>query len=176
MINAALQLLRASGFSPLVTTASAHNEDYCKAAGATHIIDYKTTPYDQLSAALKTLLGETPVSVAYNAIAFGTQAAAFATLAPGGSMVSVVKPDVGERGKDDEQGRRVIWVYGDPSMEDHQAFGKEMYASLTGLLEKGVLKPNKVRILEGGLAAVPGGCDELEKGVSGVKLVVRVRD
>ena len=44
------------------------------------------------------------------------------------------------------------------------------------MLERGEIKPNKVRILEGGLAAVPAGCDELEKGVSGVKLVVRIRE
>ncbi|KZV70273.1 GroES-like protein [Peniophora sp. CONT] len=172
----ALQLLHASGFSPLITTASAQNEDYCKASGATHVVDYKTTPYDQLPTALKPILGDTPISIVYNAIAIGTQAAAFAVLAPGGSMASVVKPDVGVRGKDDEQGRRVIWVYGDVNLEEHKAFGGEMFGSLTGMLERGELKPTKVQVLEGGLGAVPAGCDELEKGVSAVKLVVRVRD
>ena len=43
------------------------------------------------------------------------------------------------------------------------------------MLERGELKPNHVRLLEGGLAAVPAACDEIEKGVSAVKLVARIR-
>ncbi|VDB89127.1 unnamed protein product [Peniophora sp. CBMAI 1063] len=172
----ALQLLKASGFGPLIATASSHNEAYCKAAGATHVIDYKTTPYDQLPGVVKSIVGDTPVSFVYDAAARGTNEAAFSVLAPGGGMVTVFTPQVGKRGEDDEQGRRVVWVYGGAAEEDHKAFGTEMYANLTGMIERGELKPTNIRVLEGGLAAIPAGCDELEKGVSGVKLVVRVRD
>ncbi|VDB85316.1 unnamed protein product [Peniophora sp. CBMAI 1063] len=172
----ATQLLKASGFSPIIVTASAHNEDYCKAAGATHVIDYKSTPYEQLPAAVKAIVGDTPVGFIYDACAQGTQKPAFSLLAPGGGMVTVFTPEVGERGKDNEQGRRVVWVWGGVNEEAHKELGAEMYANLTELLEKGILKPNRVKLLEGGLKAIPDGCDELEKGVSGVKLVVRIRD
>ena len=121
-------------------------------------------------------MGDSPISVVYNAIAQGTQVAAFATLAPGGVMVTVAKPDVGERGKDDEQGRRVIWVWGGANEAEHHAFGVEMYSHLTSMLESGDMKPNNIKVIEGGLAAIPDACDEFEKGVSGVKLVVRIRE
>ncbi|VDB89125.1 unnamed protein product [Peniophora sp. CBMAI 1063] len=170
----ALQLLHASGFNPLVTTASAHNEEYCKAAGATHVIDYKTTPYSDLPTTVKSIVADTPISIIYNSIASGTQAFALEILGPGGSLVTVTKPDVGAQGPPDAQGRRIICVYGDAGAECHQQLGENMYASLTRMVEQGVLKPNKVRVLEGGLGAVPAGCDEIERGVSGVKLVVRI--
>ena len=116
------------------------------------------------------------MSFVYDAAAKGTNIPAFSVLAPGGGMVTVFTPQVGKRGEDDEQGRRVVWTFGSVNEEENKAFGAEMYASLTGMLERGELKPNNIRVLDGGLAAVPAGCDELEKGVSGVKLVVRVRD
>lgn len=139
-------------------------------------MDYKVTPYEQLPAAVKSIVGDIPVGFVYDAVARGTQTFAFSVLAPGGGMVTVFTPAVGERAKDDAQGRRVVGVWGGTNEEEHKAFGAEMYANLTGMLERGELKPNNVRLLDGGLAAIPAGCDELEKGVSGVKLVVRVRD
>ncbi|KZV67571.1 GroES-like protein [Peniophora sp. CONT] len=171
----ALQLLKASGFSPLITTASKHNEAYCKAAGATHVIDHKDVPYTELPAALKEILGETPVSFIYDAWARGgSQQAAFSLLAPGGSLCTALHPEVGERAKEDAQGRRVVSPYGSVNEEHHHEFGTEMYAHLTGMLETGELKPNNVKLLDGGFEAIPAGCDELLQGVSGVKLVARV--
>ena len=118
----ALQLLKASGFSPLITTAQAHNEGCCKAAGATHVVDYKTTPYTELPAVVESIVGQTPVTLVYDAAAKGTNIPAFSVLAPGGGMISVFTPQVGERGKDDEQGRRVVWIYGGMNEEAHKAF------------------------------------------------------
>ncbi|KZV70278.1 GroES-like protein [Peniophora sp. CONT] len=174
----ALQLLKLSGFNPIVATASSHNEAYCKAAGATHVVDYKTTPYDELPAIVKSIVGSTPVGFVYDAAAKKTNEIAFSVLSPGGGMATVFIPQagVGKRGEDDEQGRRIVGVYGSVHEEEHKAFGKEMYANLTGMLERGELKPNNVRVIEGGLGGIPAGCDELEKGVSGVKLVARIRD
>ncbi|KZV67570.1 GroES-like protein [Peniophora sp. CONT] len=170
----ALQLLKASGFSPLITTASKHNEAYCKAAGATHVIDHKDVPYHELPAAVKKILGETPVSFIYDAWARGgSQQAAFSLLAPGGSMCTALYSEVGERAKEDAQGRRVLTPYGSVNEEPHHAFGTEMYAHLTEMLETGELKPNNVKLLDG-FEAIPAGCDELLQGVSGIKLVARV--
>ncbi|KZV67572.1 GroES-like protein [Peniophora sp. CONT] len=171
----ALQLLKASGFSPLITTASKHNEAYCKAAGATHVIDHKDVPYAELPVAITEVLCETPVSFIYDAWSRGgSQQAAYSLLAPGGSMCTVMPPEVGERAKEDAQGRRVVIPYGSVNVEYHHKFGTEMYAHLTEMLETGELKSNNVKLLDGGFEAIPAGCDELLQGVSGVKLVARV--
>ncbi|VDB88209.1 unnamed protein product [Peniophora sp. CBMAI 1063] len=171
----ALQLLKASGFSPLIATAAKQNEEYCKAAGATHVIDHKEVPYADLPAAVKKIVGETPIAFVYDAWAKGeSQKAGFSLLAPGGAMATAMKAEVGLRAKDDELGRRVVSPYGGTNEENHLDFSAEMYAHLTEMLEKGELKPNNVKLLEGGFEAIPAGCDELLKGVSGVKLVARV--
>ena len=58
----AIQLAKLSGFSPIIVTASQRNADYCKKAGATHIIDYRETPYSQLSEAVAKITTE-PIEV-----------------------------------------------------------------------------------------------------------------
>ncbi|KAH7100757.1 GroES-like protein [Auriculariales sp. MPI-PUGE-AT-0066] len=174
----ALQLLAASGFSPLLTTASKHNEAYCKAAGATHVIDYKEVPYAELPAKIREILQveseEKSLAFIYDAACKdGSQEAAFSLLAPGGLMVTAQASTVGVRGKDDELGRRVIAPYGLPN--EHEEFSTPMCASLTELFAKGVLKPNNVKLVDGGLAGIPDALDSLlSKGVSGYKLVVRL--
>ena len=65
-------------------------------------------------------------TLVYNAVPHGTEAAAFAVLAPGGGLVNVMKPSIDERGKDDEQGRRVVWVWGGPHEPEHRALGTGM--------------------------------------------------
>ena len=131
-----------------------------------------TIPFSSPSASLRLISTSTSVSGPVVTV----HIPAFSVLAPGSGMVTVFTPQVGKRGEDDEQGRRVVWTFGSVNEEENKAFGAEMYASLTGMLERGELKPNNIRVLDGGLAAVPAGCDQLEKGVSGVKLVVRIRD
>ncbi|TFY54217.1 hypothetical protein EVG20_g9802 [Dentipellis fragilis] len=80
----ALQMLKLSGFNPIIVTASTHNEAYVRAAGATHFIDYHTTPYDALSGAVARITS-TPLPIVFDAIAHDdTQQAAWALTAPGG--------------------------------------------------------------------------------------------
>ncbi|KAH7100758.1 GroES-like protein [Auriculariales sp. MPI-PUGE-AT-0066] len=136
----ALQLLAASGFSPLLTTASKHNEEYCKAAGATHVIDYREVPYAVLPAKVREILHagseEKPLAFIYDAACKdGSEQAAYSLLAAGASMVTAQQPKVGIRGKDDELGRRVLSPYGGTS--EHEEFSAPMCASLTELFAKG---------------------------------------
>ncbi|VDB88207.1 unnamed protein product [Peniophora sp. CBMAI 1063] len=173
----ALQLLKASGFSPLIATASKTNEEYCKAAGATHVIDHKGVPFSDLPAAVKRIIGDTSLSFIYDAWARGgSQQAAFSLVPSGGALCTAMPAEVGERAKDDAQGRRVVCPYGSVNAEHHHDFGAEMYAHLTEMLEKGELKPNNIKLLDGGFEAIPAGCDELLKGVSAVKIVARVAE
>ncbi|KAA1476198.1 GroES-like protein [Dentipellis sp. KUC8613] len=175
----AIQLLKLSGFSPIISTASAKNTDYVKSAGATHVIDYHTTPYASLPAAVKDITSA-PVPIVYDAISSeDSQKAAWALLAPRGSLVVTLQPSaaVGKPGEEAEEGRRVAHVFGNVNAPVNTAFGDVLYAALTGLLESGGLKPNKVELLQGGLAGLAKGVERVGKReVSGEKLVARPQE
>ncbi|KAI0092860.1 GroES-like protein [Irpex rosettiformis] len=180
----AIQLLRLSGFSPIIATASKHNEAYCKAAGATHVIDYHDVPYSDLPAAVKKITSE-PISVIYDAVALpDVQKAVWEILAPNGSLASVAPPSFGKDGERNEDGKLVSWVYGSANGPYGSAngpynyeFGKKMYVAITKLLESGDIKPNNVEIVPNGLAGIPDALTQLAlKKVSGVKLVARVAE
>ncbi|KAI0029610.1 chaperonin 10-like protein [Vararia minispora EC-137] len=167
-----IQLAKLSGFDPIITTASAHNVGYCKAAGATHVIDYKETPYDQLHAAISKITSE-PFQYAFDSIAITkeTQQACYDILAPGGTVGLVQNAVVGKPNDvaDDGSGKRTAvvfaWIHAGP----HVDFATRMYAVLTGMVERGEVKPNKVELLPGGLVGIMGGLGRFP--VSGVKLV-----
>ena len=55
-------------------------------------------------------------------------------------MCTALPAEVGERAKDDAQGRRVVCPYGSVNEDHHYEFGAGMYAHLTEMLEKGDLK------------------------------------
>ncbi|KAI0057358.1 GroES-like protein [Artomyces pyxidatus] len=173
----AIQLARLSGFSPIITTASARNEAYCKAAGATHVMDYNVVPYAELPAAVKAITGG-PVPFVYDAISLSeSQKASWETLAPNGFVVITLTPEVGKPGAEAEDGKRTVWVFGMVHDEEHQEMGGRMYSKLTDLLASGVLKPNKVELVPYGLAGVPAALDRLRAGkVSGVKLVAHPQE
>jgi hypothetical protein len=60
-----IRLVVLGGFNLIITTA--HNEDYCRAAGATHIIDYRTTPYALIPVVVKEIT-RGPAGIISNAI------------------------------------------------------------------------------------------------------------
>ncbi|TFY66456.1 hypothetical protein EVG20_g4637 [Dentipellis fragilis] len=156
-------LLKLSGFDPIISTASAKNFDYVKAAGATHVIDYHTTPYSSLASAVKRITRK-PVPLVYDAISTeDSQEAAWALLAPGGNLVLTLQSYVGRLGQVLEDGKRVMHVFGNVNVPMHAAFGDELYAAIPGLLENGGLKPNKVELLKGGLAGVAEGAERLRR-------------
>lgn len=172
----AIQLLKASGFSPIITTASKHNEEYCKSAGATHVIDYRQVPYSELPAAVKKITSS-PISVIYDAVSTpDAQKAVWEILAPKGKIVFVLPPAFGEAGKASEDGKEVAWVFGSASAPTNYEFGKKMFLGITKLLESGDLKPNHFEVIPRGLAGIPDGLTRLAKGVSGVKLVARIAE
>ncbi|KAI0763243.1 GroES-like protein [Irpex lacteus] len=173
----ALQLLRLSGFSPIIATASKHNEAYVKAAGATHVIDYHDIPYADLPAAVKKITAE-PVSVIYDAVGSpDTQKALWEILAPNGKIAVVVPPAFGKDGEVAEDGKLVAWVFGSANSPYNYEFGKKLWPALSKLLETGDIKPNNVEIVPNGLAGIPDALTKLAlKKVSGTKLVARVAE
>ncbi|KZV72683.1 GroES-like protein [Peniophora sp. CONT] len=175
----AIRLAKLSGFSPIITTASKSNEEYCLAAGATHVIDYHDVPYPVIPATILTIAGKTPITLSYEAVGSDeSQKAAWSVLSPGGTLVTpagMASRLVGTQGEDDEEGKRFVRAFGGVNAPFHQAFGTEMYVSLSDMLEKGLLSPTKLEVIEGGLSGVDAGLARIAAGVSGVKLVVRVR-
>ncbi|KZV67303.1 GroES-like protein [Peniophora sp. CONT] len=170
----AIQFAKLSGFSPIITTASKHNEVYCKSAGATHVLDYTEVPEAELPGAVADIIGNTPLTFIYDATSPGLHKTGWEMLAPNGTMVIVNPPldaVIGKQGKYDEKGRRLVWVFGVVNDPDHLEFGAGLYAVLTGMLEKGDIKPNKIETIGHGLEAIPNGLQRLQKGRRGVTLV-----
>lgn len=179
--TAAIQLAKLSGFNPIITTASAHNKAYCEAAGATHVIDYRSTPYSELASAVASITSR-PIKIIYDAIAVpDSQIASWSLLSPGGNVVVTLPPskDIGEPGVEDKDGKFVAWVFGsvcDDTIGDVR-LGETMFKVLEDMMRDGEIKPNQVEILEGGLAGIEGGLQRMLTGkVSGVKLVARLSE
>jgi NADPH:quinone reductase-like Zn-dependent oxidoreductase len=140
----AIQLLAASGFSPIITTASKHNEAYCKAAGATHVIDYRDVPYSDLPAAVRKITSE-PVSYIYDAISTpDSQKACWEILAANGRLTVVLYPVVGKAWEVGEDGKGLAFVFGSANGSANFEFGKKMFAGLSRLLESGEIKVGPV--------------------------------
>ncbi|KAI0052285.1 hypothetical protein FA95DRAFT_1379025 [Auriscalpium vulgare] len=175
--SVAIQLLKLSGYSPIITTASAHNEAYCKAAGATHVIDYHKVAYPDLPAAVAQITSAA-VSVVYDAISLeDSQKAAWQILASRGNLIVTLPPVVGKAGADAEDGKRLVWTFGSVHDPANHTVSDAMYRALPGLLAEGVIKPNAIEVLPGGLAGISGGLERLSRGnVSGVKLVARPQE
>jgi len=169
----AIQFARLSGFSPIITTGSLHNEAFLKSFGATHVID-RNVPLSELPAAIKAITDK-PVKVAYDAISYPeTQNAAYDVLAPGGKLVIVLFDalDKDRLTPSKEIGK----IVGNVQLAEYRDVGRSLYANLTSLLEAGDIKPNNIEVLPNGLAGIPEGLEKLKKGVSALKYVAHPQE
>ncbi|KZV65633.1 GroES-like protein [Peniophora sp. CONT] len=173
-----LQLLKLSGFSPIVATASSSNEAYCKRAGATHVIDYKTTPYETLPSKIAELLNGAPLALAYDAISVPeSQKASWAAIAPGSKLAIVLPSALEDDPERTNSGKTMVMALGVMKMGENYEFAKRVLKLLPGLLESGDAKPNHVEVIPGGLNGVAAGIERLRtKNVSGAKLIVHPRE
>jgi len=163
----AIQLAKLSGFSPIIATASAHNEALLKSVGATHFVDRKA----DVPAAVRSITSE-PVDYVYDAVSFkDTQEAAWSILSPEGTLITVtdpkVKPAEGEK-------KRIAHTLAILSLPNQRVVGEPLYQNLTQYLADGLIVPNEIEVLPGGLAGIPAGLKLLEADkVSGKKLVAK---
>ncbi|KAJ7149596.1 chaperonin 10-like protein [Mycena filopes] len=157
-----IQFAKLLGFSPIITTASLHNTELLVGYGATHVINRRSS----LSEAVAKIT-TSPIPFLYDAIwKPDTQKAGLEVLAADGILITV-KPGAYED-------KRIIGAVGSVHLPHHKATGQEIYARLSQWLADGVIQPNRVEVLPGGLNAVKDGCERLKNDlVSGVKLVVR---
>jgi len=163
----ALQLLKLSGFSTIISTASLHNSQLLKSLGATHVIDRNA---DVVSEAKKILSG--PIDIIYDAVSTKeTQTQALDIIAPGGQVISVLGVQVDQANYPD---KHITEIHGNVYDPNVRALGVSLYSKVTGLLASGALKTNRVELIPNGLAGIPVGLKKLERDeVSGVKLVVK---
>ncbi|KAI0736270.1 chaperonin 10-like protein [Fomitopsis betulina] len=170
----ALQLARLSGFNAIITTASPHNEAALKELGATHVID-RSLPADTIIAEVKKITGGAPVKTVYDAVSYAdTQNLGHDVLAPGGTEVIDLLPEIKEEKKSAD--KKVVVVYGNVNFPDSRKLGVSLYAKLSQWLADGTLRPNNVEVLPNGLTGIISGLQRLEKGVSNVKLVVHPQE
>ncbi|TFK36722.1 chaperonin 10-like protein [Crucibulum laeve] len=162
----ALQLANASGFSPIITTASEKHTDYLKSLGATHVIDRHISSSALSSEILK--ITDKPITAIYDAISTKeTQQDAHTILAPGGTIALVCPPAL-----EASDGKTFISLFAARNLPQNSALLENMYTALTQWVEEGIIKPNRIEVLPNGLAGITDGLKRLEnKEISGLKLI-----
>ncbi|KZT00564.1 GroES-like protein [Laetiporus sulphureus 93-53] len=164
----AIQLAKYAGFSPIITTASLQNTEWLKEIGATHVVDRHLD--SQAAFAEVSRIASEPIEVVYDAISEpNTQNLGYDLLAPGGVLLITLNEAVDKAKL--SPSKRIEHVHGNVNLSHNRPFGASLYSKLTALLEKRVVRPNRVKVLPNGLEGIIGGLEELKKGVSNVKLV-----
>ena len=73
--------------------------------------------------------------------------------------------------------KEIVHTFGVFTLPGTRELGKQLFKELEGLVASGDIKPNRVEVLDGGLAGIVGGLERLKKGeVSAAKLVVRPQE
>jgi NADPH:quinone reductase-like Zn-dependent oxidoreductase len=167
----AIQLLKASGFSEIIATASTSNEALVKSLGATHFVDRNAN----FEAAVKAL-SNLPITVVADGVSTAeTHLAGFNALAPGGILNAYTNLQISEEKLKEKNIKafRVFAVY-TPANEPYRRY---FNANFTRFVEENGIVPSNVEIIPGGLGGVVKGLSMLENNqVSGKKLVVLPQD
>jgi len=170
----AIQLARCAGYRVLAT-ASPHNFDYVRSLGAAAAIDYHSgTAVDDILHAL----GDSPLAGTL-AIGSGSLAPALSIVskAPGRRRIATAYPTPIARAQSLWQRRRGIHlslIWGG-TLKDNEV-GPWIYVDfLPAALASGAYRAAPEALVVGeGLEKIPAAIDQLRKGVSAKKLVVRV--
>ncbi|CAE6445478.1 unnamed protein product [Rhizoctonia solani] len=170
----AIQFARIAGFSTIVTTASSQHADLLKSLGATHIFDRDVDVKTIQSAFV------TPVSLVFDTISLdSTQLFAFDVLTTpspvSGARLSILLQPVDSL-TEKNSGNKIIVdeIYGSSYMA--RDLSVPFWQKIEEWTESGELVPNRVQLVNGGLAGIPEALDLSRKGVSGVKIVVRPQE
>ncbi|RUS13209.1 hypothetical protein BC937DRAFT_95671, partial [Endogone sp. FLAS-F59071] len=163
-----IQLAHASGLT-VITTASPRHHAYLKSLGATHVLDYSDP---DVVSKIRELSGGR-LRYAYDTISAETsELSAKALNTENGQEAYLVfataEPKVGP-------GVKITRTLGSVVLLNPE-FGTSSYIEIEKLVHEGKLVPNRVEVIPGGLTGIQAGLAKLEKGVSGVKLVVKVGD
>lgn len=175
----AIQLARLSGFSRIVTNASPKHASFLKELGAHEVLDRNTSTVEEFQKAIEGL----PLEFVFDAISDKeTQklgvALLQATKTQGTNVITVMPADE-EAIKDGEQGEvkveiKQIWgIALDPRLRYLISALTDNLGGEDGWIAKGLFKPNKVEVTEGGLEKLQEGMEKNKNGVSGVKVIIK---
>lgn len=149
MSHIALQVAKMSGFNPIITTASPANIAYCKAAGATHVIDYHTVPYSSLGAHIASTITTKPIRIISDiASSEDSQKACWGILSDSGKM-SITLPlakslegELAENLVDAKDGSKkgIYSVFGNGNAPGIQEDGDRLAPVLEEWLKEGKIK------------------------------------
>lgn len=117
----AVQLARLTG-AQVIATASAHNRDFLRELGATQIIDYTTTPFEEVVH---------DADVVLDTIGGDTLEHSYQVVKPGGVLVSVASPPSAEKAK--AQSVRSAWFVVEPN--------REQLIQIGDLIDTGQIRP-----------------------------------
>jgi NADPH:quinone reductase-like Zn-dependent oxidoreductase len=170
----AIQLARCAGYR-VIATASPHNFGYLRSLGAATAIDYHSrTAVGEIIDAL----GDGPLAGTL-AIGSGSVRAALpiASKVPGRRRIAAAQPQLVTRIQTafrPHPGIHVSGIWGG-TLKDNEV-GPAIYAGfLPAALASGIYRAAPEAVVVGkGLEQIPGAIDQLRKGVSAQKLVVRI--
>ncbi|KAI0656639.1 GroES-like protein [Cubamyces menziesii] len=173
----AIQMAKLSGFSPIITTASPHNESLLRSLGASHVLARSLSPAEIKNEVVKLTEGK-PIEFVYDTISHAdTEALAYEVLAPGGVLVIVLPDLIPAELKKEGDNKKIVQAMGNVHIPHNRHVGAELYAHLTEWLQTGKVVPNRIEVLPNGLAGIPEGLERLENNkVSGTKLIVRPQE
>ncbi|CAE6500303.1 unnamed protein product [Rhizoctonia solani] len=174
LVVVGLQLARIAGFSPIVTTASAQHTDFLKSLGATDVFDRDVDAKTIQSAF------PTPVSLVLDSISVAsTQSLALDVLtipSPVPSAHLAVALPLVDSVKERITGDKVVVNHFFGSSHMSRDLSIPFWQNVGRWIKDGRFVPNRVQVVEGGLAAIPEALDISRKGVSGVKIVIHPQE
>jgi NADPH:quinone reductase-like Zn-dependent oxidoreductase len=170
----AIQLARCAGYR-VITTASPHNVDYVRSLGADASIDYNTrTAVDEVV----TAIGDAPLA-GILAVTQGSvpPAVAIAKRTTGPRRIAAAQPALMTRIqllRSRPRGTSVSAIWG-ATLKDNEVGPATYVDFLPAALAAGIYRAAPEAVLVGdGLNQIPAAIEQLGKGVSAKKLVVRI--
>uniref|UniRef100_A0A0D2XE37 Enoyl reductase (ER) domain-containing protein n=1 Tax=Fusarium oxysporum (strain Fo5176) TaxID=660025 RepID=A0A0D2XE37_FUSOF len=166
----AIQIAAIFGFK-IVTTCSPHSFDLVRSLGASHVFDYND------SDVVKSIKDTAPgLRYVFDTIGnkMSSTTASQAIDETGGTLTTV-RPDKSLTENVTKQTKVtpvLVWTAFNRASEDDHKLGAEFNEKLPVWIEEGKIKPNKPKVIPGGLDAVAQGFQEYRDGkISGYKLV-----
>ncbi|KZT38375.1 hypothetical protein SISSUDRAFT_1047043 [Sistotremastrum suecicum HHB10207 ss-3] len=166
-----IQLAHLFGFN-VIATASPANHDYVKSLGAKHVFDHRDP---DVVSKIREVAGPN-LSKVYDAVSEGgtVEASVKSITSSSEGKVVIILP---LPSPDPSTASVKVIATGTSKATEIPALGEAVYWYLGELLSRGILIPNKFKIIPGGLSGVNEGLSlQRRHKISGEKLVYRIAD
>ncbi|KAF9555634.1 GroES-like protein [Agrocybe pediades] len=174
--QATIQFARLSGFSPIFTTASLKNTEALKKLGATHVLSRDLSSSEVIAEISK--ITSKPVEYVYDAVVYeDTQKLAVDVVAqsPKGGLIALATPQAVVTAPNDNV--KIATIFAGNLPYNLELFEAVYHDHLSEWVEKGLILPNRLEVLPGGLKGIESGLERLEADqVSRLKLIIRPQE